>query len=588
MNATQNTTYQPKKKGVSIYDVNKDRMVYYKNPYGTKAKAAYKRYLAMGYEPWMILPPDLKHHPPSYTSSRHTFTKRKPKKPKAPTIEGRTSFKNFLASFTIHNHTNLKKLNGFNLLDQFTPTLQKYLQEHNGIKFYFNARYEMRRMLQGVVIEVDKDWWKTSNIRDVTNGTQIEDAVKASKNKLVQDIPEMQKRGSGWIFHKVLTVEVHIAKYKAIKGGSYIELPKVLALKKAIINVKNKDHECFKWSMLSALFPASRDGERITKYLEHQDKLDFTGISYPTPLTDLPKFERRNKISINVYGYTEKQGSYLLQKSKEHSIAETHVDLLLLHDQKTGNSHYCWIKNFSRFCGSKSNHNHGGKKYYCKYCIQGFGSQAKLDHHLTHGCADITTCKPCMPEEDKAYLEFKNTQNKFKAPFVIYADFECLTMPITKCPKKSDQSYTDAYQQHEPCGFCLYVVGADLKPGAFKPYVYRGPNAAEEFIIVLKQFEESIMKHIKENKPMVMTEQDKIDFANATCCSFCNQPLNGDSVRDHDHMTGKYRGAAHSKCNIEEGKTRTRNYKIPILKMVNFLKKAAGDVGRFLSTTGEQ
>eukprot|EP01051_Picozoa_sp_SAG22_P001379 SAG22_NODE_53_length_24242_cov_158.884231_19_plen_195_part_00 len=126
MNATQNTTYQPKKKGVSIYDVNKDRMVYlvyYKNPYGVKAKAAYKRYLAMGYEPWMILPPDLKHHPPSYTSSRHTFTKRKPKKPKAPTIEGRTSFKNFLASFTIHNHTNLKKLNGFNLLDQFIPAV---------------------------------------------------------------------------------------------------------------------------------------------------------------------------------------------------------------------------------------------------------------------------------------------------------------------------------------------------------------------------------------------------------------------------------------------------------------------------------
>eukprot|EP01051_Picozoa_sp_SAG22_P002406 SAG22_NODE_105_length_20045_cov_23.373308_15_plen_177_part_00 len=139
MNATQNTTYQPKKKGVSIYDVNKDRMVYYKNPYGTKAKAAYKRYLAMGYEPWMVLPPDLKHHPPSYTRSRHTFTKRKTKKPKAPTIEGRTAFKNFLASFTIHNHTNLKKLNGFNLLDQFIPTLQKYLQEHNGIKFYFSS-----------------------------------------------------------------------------------------------------------------------------------------------------------------------------------------------------------------------------------------------------------------------------------------------------------------------------------------------------------------------------------------------------------------------------------------------------------------
>eukprot|EP01051_Picozoa_sp_SAG22_P013086 SAG22_NODE_1428_length_4445_cov_1.417663_4_plen_155_part_00 len=47
----------------------------------------------------------------------------------------------------MHNHTNLKKLNGFKLIDLLIPTLQKYLQEHNGIKFYFNARYEMRRML---------------------------------------------------------------------------------------------------------------------------------------------------------------------------------------------------------------------------------------------------------------------------------------------------------------------------------------------------------------------------------------------------------------------------------------------------------
>ena len=114
--------------------------------------------------------------------------------------------------------------------------------------------------------------------------------------------------------------------------------------------------------MLAAMFPPKKNHERVGNYTAHQDKVDFTGIAYPTPLTDLPKFERRNKISINVYGYSEKKESYLLQKSKEHAIAAKHVDLLILHDSKTGNSHYCWIKNFSRFCGSSSNHNHGGKK----------------------------------------------------------------------------------------------------------------------------------------------------------------------------------------------------------------------------------
>ena len=546
--------HQPKSKskGVSIYDLNKKRLIHFKNPYGVKAKKAYKRLLDEGIDASFILPPGLKHHPPSYTSSRHTFTRVKLKKPKGPTVEGWTAFIFFLASFTVHNHNNLKKLNGFKLIDQLIPTVQKYLQEHNGIKFYFNARYEMHRMMpEGigggmVVIEVDKNWWKTSNIRDVTDISQLADSVKAGKNKLIQDIPEMQKRGSGWVFHKVLTMEVHIAKYKAIKGGSYIKTPDVLATKRAIINVKNTDHECFKRSMLAAAFPPNKHHERVGNYTAHQDKLDFSEISYPTPLTDLPKFERRNKTSLNVYGYSSKKGTYLLQKSKEHANAERHVDLLLLHDEKTGNSHYCWIKNFSRFCGSSSNHNHGGKKYYCKYCIQGFGSEAKLDHHLAHGCADVTTCKPCMPTGKDKTLEFKNTQNQFKAPFVIYADFECLTTPVAKCTKSPTNSYTDAYQQYEPCGFCLYVVGAGMKPGKFKPYVYRGPDAAEKFLFVLNDFEHEIMKYIKSNERMVMTEQDKIDFSLATCCSFCNKTLGADKVRDHDHLTGKYRGAAHS------------------------------------------
>ena len=30
---------------------------------------------------------------------------------------------------------------------------------------------------------------------------------------------------------------------------------------------------------------------------------------------------------------------------------------------------------------------------------------------------------------------------------------------------------------------------------------------------------------------------------------FCGATLGDDKVRDHDHLTGKYRGAAHNRCN---------------------------------------
>ena len=46
------------KSGISIYDMEKDRIIYYKNPYGVKAKKAYTKYLSIdGYDASMVLPP---------------------------------------------------------------------------------------------------------------------------------------------------------------------------------------------------------------------------------------------------------------------------------------------------------------------------------------------------------------------------------------------------------------------------------------------------------------------------------------------------------------------------------------------------
>jgi len=49
-----------------------------------------------------------------------------------------------------------------------------------------------------------------------------------------------------------------------------------------------------------------------------------------------------------------------------------------------------------------------------------------------------------------------------------------------------------------------------------------------------------------------MDEYDYIDFCNAKCCHICNKEFNKNDikVRDIDHTTGKYRGAAHQTCNI--------------------------------------
>ena len=47
-----------------------------------------------------------------------------------------------------------------------------------------------------------------------------------------------------------------------------------------------------------------------------------------------------------------------------------------------------------------------------------------------------------------------------------------------------------------------------------------------------------------------MTSQDEEIYNNSHICWICKQELNTDKVGDHCHMTGKFRGAAHNKCNI--------------------------------------
>ena len=46
-----------------------------------------------------------------------------------------------------------------------------------------------------------------------------------------------------------------------------------------------------------------------------------------------------------------------------------------------------------------------------------------------------------------------------------------------------------------------------------------------------------------------MNEYDNMDFKNATCCSICKKEFKEGEMkcRDHDHRTGKYRGASHLK-----------------------------------------
>ena len=70
------------------------------------------------------------------------------------------------------------------------------------------------------------------------------------------------------------------------------------------------------------------------------------------------------------------------------------------------------------------------------------------------------------------------------------------------------------------------------------------------FLRELETVEDSaILKDLKEPAVMVMSVEDEQQFRDATTCWICLKALGNDpnapSVRDHDHVTGHFRGAAH-------------------------------------------
>ena len=72
------------------------------------------------------------------------------------------------------------------------------------------------------------------------------------------------------------------------------------------------------------------------------------------------------------------------------------------------------------------------------------------------------------------------------------------------------------------------------------PVEYHGPNAAEHFLESLQEEESEIKGLLADPKAMRMTREDWLAFRTTETCHVCDKPLEGDSVRDHCHITGEY------------------------------------------------
>ena len=425
-----------------------------------------------------------------------------------------------------------------------------------------------------------------SKMEIVTESTDLSDLYNTMTDKIFELIQNFNNRGSGWQFDRVEHLDININPYNPISASSYIELPSSLYMKKAIINVKNEnDNECFKWAVTSAVFPAKEHGERLSKQMKKDsEKFDWTGIEFPVSLKQIDKFENQNNYAINVFGYEKVVYPLRISKKKEQVI-----NLLLIADEET--NHYCWIKNMSRLLSSGIN-NHQHKRHFCYRCLNSFPSVKSLEKHKEY-CQNNEAVKIEMPirVDDEGntfpvYIKFNHFHKKMRVPFVVYADFECFTEKIDTCQPEEGKSFTNQYQKHSPSGFSYLIKCFDdniLAPH-LRHYTAESPddNIPRLFIESLEKDIKEIYNKFKKPKKMVMTREDRMTYKKATHCHICEEEIDKDKdkkVRDHCHLTGKFRGAAHNKCNLK--------FKIPEFYPVIFHNLSGYDSHLFIKNLGK-
>ena len=156
---------------------------------------------------------------------------------------------------------------------------------------------------------------------------------------------------------------------------------------------------------------------------------------------------------------------------------------------------------------------------------------------------------------------YKVSQEKksLKNAFVIYVDLECLLLKTNTCNNNPNKSYTTAKALHKPSGYSL-LTSCSFDKSENKQTYYKGRDCMKRFCADLKEHVTRITSY--EMKPIdPLTEDEKESYENQKLCHVCEKEFYTDNnnkeirkVRDHCHYTGKYRGGAHSKCNL--------NYKV--------------------------
>ena len=388
--------------------------------------------------------------------------------------------------------------------------------------------------------------------RNLVRLGDLEELLDEVMEEINGKLSKYDTNGSGWVFQTILSHDLHVSKYDPLVGSSYLELPKQLRnSKKGLVNVKNEDDKCFLWCHVRHPRPQEHNPNRVKEDTIMAAQLNYRGIKFPVEISQVGRVEKQNEISINIFGYENKVFKLRSPSARYKEV----MNLLLI--ERDGKSHYVSIKDFNRLMFDITKGR--SQKHFCMYCLQHFSSGEILAKH-EEDCIVINGNQAISMPPQGSYVEFKNYGNRLQVPFVIYADFESLLPSVDK----GGSERVRPYQEHIAYGFSYKVVRSFDDKYSRPIQGGRGKDAVYDFLTSVMEEANRCTKIMnKINKPLRMTPSDEADFLCSEQCHICGKAYDEDSVRvrDHCHMTGRYRGSAHQSCNLNFKVTK----KIPVV-----------------------
>ena len=420
--------------------------------------------------------------------------------------------------------------------DDVRRRLDAAIRTHSCIKWYATLDLIFQRTTPDGDVQHTTARFRTQPevISDTSNVN-----VQSIASEFLLGIENFNRRGSNWLVESVLDFRITHAPFRPAQGTSFIPTPREIAIKKAIVNVQNLGDElCFLYSVLAAIHPAARNPNCTYHYKPYLNQLDTSGLSFPLPVKDVPKFESLNAdIAVSVMVFEDRELIPLYVSP--HRNRKYTVHLLLLSDEKT--QHYTFIKNLSRLVAGRTKHD--GQTFVCPYCFHCFTHQHTLDKHIPDCSVHAPQTVTYPSEGEDAVLSYHATQKEFPVPYVLYVDFESFLTPSAD---------NNSVSEHVPSGFCCLKV-SKFDREIFEPFVYSGPNVISKFYEHIYTEQKWICEKLDIQKDMLpLTDEEKSNFENASSCPNCQNSFDKISkVRHHDHTTGRFLGAVCANCNLQ-------------------------------------